>query len=64
MSTKRFHAGRGCSRCGSRKLISVSMNREDGQVAFWTCSMCEATGWERDGSQVSRSSALTHVPRR
>lgn len=40
------------------------MNMEDGKVAFWTCSRCEATGWKRDGSHVSRASALAHVPRR
>jgi len=53
-----------CSSCGSPDLLSVSITMVDGPVGFWTCTMCEMTGWERGGSRVSRDAALAHIPRR
>ncbi len=53
-----------CTACGSHELITVAMNMEDGAVGFWTCSMCEKTGWEREGTRVSREAALSRIPRR
>ena len=53
-----------CTACGSHELLSVAMNMQDGDVRFWTCSECEATGWERDGAGVPREAALTSIPRR
>lgn len=53
-----------CSTCGSTDLLSVAITMEDGGVRFWTCSMCEATGWERDGVVIPRETALARIPRR
>jgi len=53
-----------CTACGSHELLTVAMNMEDGAVTFWTCSMCEKTGWQRNGDSVSRSAALSDIPRR
>lgn len=44
--------------------MAVSISMADGPVDFWTCVLCETTGWERDGSQLSRDMALAHIPRR
>ena len=59
----RTHA-RGCTACGSHELLTVGMQMEDGAVTFWTCSQCEKTGWERNGTVVNRAAALTNIPRR
>lgn len=53
-----------CTTCGSEEVLSVPISMEDGRVRFWTCTMCEATGWERDGSPIARTIALAHIPRR
>jgi formate dehydrogenase maturation protein FdhE len=53
-----------CSTCGSTDLVSVGITMDDGGVRFWTCSMCEASGWERDGAVIPRDVALAHIPRR
>lgn len=60
----RAHTNRHCATCGSSDVIAVSLNMEDGGVGFWACSMCEATGWERGGSMLSRTDALSRIPRR
>jgi hypothetical protein len=62
MNTTRVHAK--CSACGSPSVLSVSITMADGPVGFWTCTMCEMTGWEREGARVSREAALANIPRR
>jgi hypothetical protein len=64
MNTPRFLTDSKCSTCGASDLLSVSITMADGPVSFWTCSTCEATGWEREGSLVPRDVALAHIPRR
>jgi transposase-like protein len=54
----------GCRACGSTELLSIGITMADGPVHFWTCTTCEATSWERDGTRLSRDSALSHLPRR
>jgi hypothetical protein len=36
----------------------------DGPIQFWTCTTCEATSWEREGTRLTRDTALAHLPRR
>jgi hypothetical protein len=62
MNATRPQTTTGCSSCGSDELISVSLH--EGQVLFWTCSGCEATGWERAGASVSRDDFISLIPRR
>lgn len=62
MNRTRAHASTRCSACRSDELISVSL--QDGEVQFWTCTLCESTGWQRDGSEVSRDSVISRIPRR
>jgi hypothetical protein len=64
MNTPRPHSGTTCSACSSPDLLSVSITMADGPVRFWTCSICEVTGWEREGSTVAREAALANLPRR
>jgi hypothetical protein len=64
MNTTRVHTDSMCSACGSPDLLSVSISMADGPVSFWTCSACETTGWEREGSMVAREVALANIPRR
>ena len=53
-----------CSTCGSSDTFSVGMEMADGAVRFWSCTECEATGWQRDGATIDRTVALANVPRR
>jgi hypothetical protein len=53
-----------CPDCGSDNLITVAMSIGEGDVLFRTCPPCEARWWERDGSRISRHTALQGVPRR
>jgi hypothetical protein len=53
-----------CPDCGSANLISVAMSIGEGEVLFRTCPPCEARWWERDGSRITRDTALQGVPRR
>jgi transposase-like protein len=62
MNSTRAHTG--CKACGSTELLSIGITMADGPVQFWTCTTCEATSWERDGTRLSRDSALSHLPRR
>jgi hypothetical protein len=62
MNTTRAHTM--CTACGSADLLSVSIHMGDGPVSFWTCSLCEATGWEREGAGLPRNEALANIPRR
>lgn len=64
MNKTRAHTDSKCSACGSSDLLSVSISMGDGPVCFWTCSMCETTGWEREGARLAREVALASIPRR
>jgi hypothetical protein len=64
MNATRSPATTTCSTCGSSDLLAVSISMDDGGIQFWTCTMCQATGWERDGAQIARDAALAHIPRR
>ena len=53
-----------CPDCGADNLITITMRLGDGAIRFRTCSPCEARWWEKDGSQITRETALQGVPRR
>jgi transcription elongation factor Elf1 len=62
MNATRPQTTTACSTCGSESLISVSL--QESQVLFWTCAICETTGWERAGTSVSRDDVISLIPRR
>lgn len=64
MNATRGHLQTTCSTCRSDETVSVSIVMEDGAVRFWSCTTCEARGWERGGSAINRDIALAHIPRR
>lgn len=64
MNARRSPRQTSCSTCGSTDTISVGMEMADGAVRYWTCTDCEATGWQRDGANIDRDVALANVPRR
>ena len=64
MNSTRAHSKTRCRSCRSGAVLTVAMNMKDAPVVFWTCTSCETTGWEREGSLVSRETALSSIPRR
>lgn len=57
MNTRAKEATR-CPVCHG-DLLSVSMRMKGGMATFRLCPPCETKWWERDGTRVSRETALT-----
>lgn len=53
-----------CPECGSRDLLSITMQVDGRDLSFTTCHGCEAKWWDRDGEAVPLTSVINIVAQR